>query len=115
VIGRVTASLASVFTVLVLCGPPAAAISPPMVDAQATPPPGNAGPAQPMIQRSPCLSTGVLPGSDVRAASPNLLSLKLVEAWQHSRGDGQTVAVIDTGVQPGPRLPNVEAGGELVV
>jgi membrane-anchored mycosin MYCP len=50
----------------------------------------------------------------VRAASPNLLSLKLVEAWQHSRGDGQTVAVIDTGVQPGPRLPNVEAGGDYV-
>jgi subtilisin family serine protease len=56
----------------------------------------------------------VLPGTDTRAVSPNRLSLNLNGAWQHSRGDSQTVAVIDTGVQPGPRLPNVEAGGDFV-
>ena len=33
---------------------------------------------------------------------------------EHSRGDGQTVAVIDTGVQPGPRLPDVQPGGDFV-
>ena len=36
--------------------------------------------------------------------------LNLAGGWQFSRGEGQTVAVIDTGVRPGPRLPNVEAG-----
>jgi len=55
-----------------------------------------------------------MPDTDPRVATPNQLSFNLSEAWQHSRGDGQTVAVIDTGVQPGPRLPNVEAGGDFV-
>src|SRR5262249_55075698 len=84
------------------------------VDAEATPPPGNAGPPQPMAQRGQCVATEVLPGTQPGLATPNQLSLNLPEAWQHSRGDGQTVAVIDTGVQPGPRLPNVEPGGDFV-
>ena len=92
-IRRVTASLAAAFAVLVIAGPPAGAVSPP---------------------EGHCVATGVLPSSDPRAATPNQLSLNLSEAWRHSRGDGQTVAVIDTGVQPGPRLPNVEAGGDFV-
>jgi membrane-anchored mycosin MYCP len=40
--------------------------------------------------------------------------LNLPAAWQFSRGEGQLVAVIDTGVRPGPRLPNVEPGGDFV-
>jgi membrane-anchored mycosin MYCP len=40
--------------------------------------------------------------------------LNLPAAWQFSRGGGQLVAVIDTGVRPGPRLPNVDAGGDFV-
>ena len=111
---RVIAAAAATFVVLLCAGPPAGAVSPPEVDAEATPPPGNAGPPQPMTQRGACVTTGVLPGTDPRAATPNQVSLNLSEAWQHSRGDGQTVAVIDTGVQRGPRLPNVEAGGDFV-
>jgi membrane-anchored mycosin MYCP len=67
-----------------------------------------------MTQRGACVTTGVIPGSDPRVSTPNQLSLNLSAAWQQSRGDGQTVAVIDTGVQPGPRLPNLEAGGDFV-
>jgi membrane-anchored mycosin MYCP len=67
-----------------------------------------------MAQRGECVVTGVLPGTTPGAANPNQLSLNLSEAWQHSRGEGQTVAVIDTGVHPGPRLPNVEPGGDFV-
>lgn len=111
---RVIVVLAAAFAVLVSAGPPAGAVSPPEVDADATPPPGSPGPPQPMAQRGACVTTGVMPGTDPRAMTPNQLSLNLSEAWQHSRGDGQTVAVIDTGVQPGPRLPNVEAGGDFV-
>lgn len=40
--------------------------------------------------------------------------MNLPAAWKISRGDGQLVAVIDTGVRPGPRLPSVEAGGDYV-
>jgi membrane-anchored mycosin MYCP len=67
-----------------------------------------------MAQRSPCVATGVLPGSDPGAVSPNSSVLNLSGAWKYSRGDGQLVAVIDTGVRPGPRLPNVDAGGDFV-
>ncbi|ABK71297.1 type VII secretion system ESX-3 serine protease mycosin MycP3 [Mycolicibacterium smegmatis] len=100
--------------VLLIGCPSAGAVSPPQVDPQIAPPPGTAGPAQPMMQRSECITTSVLPGTDPGAVSPNQLALNLSGAWQHSRGAGQTVAVIDTGVQPGPRLPNVEAGGDYI-
>jgi membrane-anchored mycosin MYCP len=107
-------SAAAAALAVVLLSPPAAAVTPPEVDAQAVPPPGAPGPPQPMAQRSQCVSTGVLPGTDPGAVNPNQLALNLSEAWQHSRGEGQMVAVIDTGVRPGPRLPNVEPGGDFV-
>lgn len=94
--------------------PAAWAIVPPTVDPETPPPAGNTGPAAPMQQQGDCITTGVLPGSDPGAASPNQRMLNLEGAWRFSRGEGQTVAVIDTGVKPGPRLPDVEAGGDYV-
>ncbi|WP_433523117.1 type VII secretion-associated serine protease mycosin [Nocardia pseudovaccinii] len=41
-------------------------------------------------------------------------SLDLDSAWRFSRGEGQTVAVIDTGVARHPRLPGLIAGGDFV-
>ncbi|OBB03631.1 type VII secretion-associated serine protease mycosin [Mycobacteriaceae bacterium 1482268.1] len=113
-IRSVICSLTAIFVVAVAACPAAGAISPPAVDPQAPPPPGTAGPAQPMQQRSPCTATAVLPGTDPGAVNPNQLALNLSDAWRHSRGEGQTVAVIDTGVRPGPRLPHVEPGGDFV-
>ncbi|BBX19096.1 type VII secretion-associated serine protease mycosin [Mycolicibacterium duvalii] len=92
---------------------PAGAITPPQVDPAVEPPSGSAGPVAPMSQRSPCVTSGVVAGTDP-AAAPNLSALKLSEAWRHGRGEGQLVAVIDTGVTPSPRLPNVEPGGDYV-
>ncbi|MCF6386780.1 type VII secretion-associated serine protease mycosin [Mycobacterium sp. MBM] len=111
---RGTATLAAALAVAVAGCPAAAAITPPEVDAETAPPSGAAGPVQAMAQRSACTVTGVIPGTDPGGVGPNRLTLDLEEAWRHSRGDGQTVAVIDTGVQPGPRLPNVEPGGDFV-
>lgn len=111
---RPLALLSVVGAVALLGAPPAVAVTPPEVDPAATPPSGAAGPVQPMAQRGDCVVGGVLPGSDPGAVSPNQLALNLTGAWRHSRGDGQTVAVIDTGVKPGPRLPNVEAGGDFL-
>ncbi|MGH3674829.1 MAG: type VII secretion-associated serine protease mycosin [Mycobacterium sp.] len=107
-------SLAATLVVLLIACPNAVAISPPALDPQVTPPAGNTGPPQPMAQRSPCTTAAVLPNTDPEAVSPNQLALNLSDAWQHSRGEGQAVAVIDTGVQPGPRLPNVDPGGDYV-
>jgi membrane-anchored mycosin MYCP len=108
------AAMTAVAAVAVTACPSAGAITPPKVDQGATPPSGAAGPVTAMAQRSPCVVTGVLPGTDPGAVSPNQTMLNLAGAWKYSRGDGQVVAVIDTGVRPGPRLPNVEPGGDFV-
>lgn len=114
VIRRAGAVLAVTLAVFAVSGPSAAAIPPPELDPAATPPSGSAGPAGSMEQRNPCATSGLIPGTDPAAQSPNKLSLNLSEAWTHSRGQGQVIAVIDTGVTPGPRLPNVDAGGDYV-
>lgn len=97
-----------------MASPPAAAISPPVVDAAAQPPGGTPGPVQAMEQRSPCSVAGVIAGSDAGVPTASQSMLNLPAAWQFSRGEGQLVAIIDTGVRPGPRLNNVDAGGDFV-
>lgn len=67
-----------------------------------------------MEQRGPCSAAGVIAGTDPRAVTPSQQGLNLPAAWQFSRGEGQLVAVLDTGVRPGPRLPNVDPGGDFV-
>jgi membrane-anchored mycosin MYCP len=47
------------------------------------------------------------------AANP-LHALDLGSAWRLTRGEGQRVAVIDTGVTRHPRLTHLEAGGDYV-
>lgn len=111
---RRTSALAAGIGLLLVSAAPAAAVTPPQVDPQTPPPAGNPGPVAQMTANGECITSGVLPGSDPAAVSRNQLALKLPDAWKHSRGQGQTVAVIDTGVTPGPRLPHVESGGDFV-
>lgn len=108
-IGCLAAALA-----LSLSGPSASAISPPEVDPTVLPPDGAPGPVQPMEQRGECAASGILPGTDPGVTTAGQLMLNLPAAWRFSRGEGQTVAVLDTGVRPGPRLPAVDPGGDYV-
>jgi type VII secretion-associated serine protease mycosin len=109
-----TATVAAFAAATAWACPPALAISPPAVDPGAPPPSGTPGPVQPMEQRGPCGTSGVVPGSDPGVTTPSQAMLNLPAAWQFSRGEGQLVAVIDTGVRPGARLPNVDPGGDFV-
>jgi len=98
-----------------LSGSPAYAISPPGIDPAAVPPNDPPGPAQPMKQIAYCTSVGVVPGTDFRVQPKYMDMLNLPEAWRFSRGGGVKVAVIDTGVTPHPRLPNLIPGGDYVM
>ncbi|OBI26611.1 type VII secretion-associated serine protease mycosin [Mycobacterium sp. E1386] len=109
-----SACLAAALVAVLWTCPSALAIDQPKVDPGVPPPSGAPGPVQPMEQRGPCSVSGVIPGSDPAAVTPSQATLNLSGAWQFSRGDGQLVAVLDTGVRPGPRLPNVDPGGDFV-
>ncbi len=91
----------------------AAAVAPPVADPAALPSDSAPSPSA-MVQRSDCVTAGVVAGTTPLLASPSQAMLDLPAAWRFSRGEGETVAVIDTGVQPGSRLPNVDAGGDYV-
>ncbi len=106
--------LAAVLVAALWACPPALAISRPQVDPGATPPKGAPGPVQPMEKSGECSSTGVISGTDFSAATPSQRMLDPSAAWRFSRGDGQLVAVLDTGVRPGPRLPGVQPGGDYI-
>ncbi|MFE6862732.1 type VII secretion-associated serine protease mycosin [Nocardia sp. NPDC057668] len=87
---------------------------PPAVDPRLLPPGGPAAPPGKTEHpaNSPCLSTQA--GGDGPTIPPTQRALDLEHAWRFSRGAGQLVAVIDTGVAPHPRLPGLIPGGDYV-
>ncbi len=106
-------------TVLTLVGlstnfPVAQAIPPPKVDPGAVPPDGPPGPDQPMRQSNICAQTMTVADPDVTVTAPGFTMLNISKAWQYSTGNGVPVAVIDTGVNPSPRLP-VVPGGDYIM
>ena len=84
--------------------PPAGALSPPVVDPGRLPVAARPVPPGPTTQLAPCAVPvgGVARGVDLAA---------LV---RYSRGAGQRIAVIDTGVNRDPRLTHLDAGGDYV-
>lgn len=94
--------------------PQARAITPPVVE-PAPPPTGPVAPPVPTELKALCgVPTGVLPATDFTARTSAEAMLDYRSAWRFSRGAGQKVAVIDTGVSPHPRLRALEAGGDYV-
>lgn len=96
---------------------PAFAIGPPVVDegalAAARAVEAKGGPPEATEQRSVCAEPA-LGGAPPRDPPPPQRLLDLPSAWQFSRGGGQKVAVIDTGVNRHPRLPALQPGGDFV-
>jgi membrane-anchored mycosin MYCP len=94
----------------------AQAITPPVIDPAAVPADGTPGPDEDMKKSFECPRTGVMPNSDLAAPPPPQAFMNLPEVWKAagSRGDGVTVAMIDTGVSPSPRLPHLRGAGDYV-
>lgn len=110
----VAASLSMVIGLLVVCTPTAWAAPFPVVDPARLPASQPPAPPGDMRLNGAPLYYGVMPGFDPRAVPPSQAMLNLPEAWKTSRGAGVTVAIIDSGVERQPRLPNLEGGGDYV-
>lgn len=111
--------MAAVTTVVLLTAtmgnvPAALAIEAPSVDPALVPPDGAPGPEQPMRQSNTCARTVAVSEPDIALPAPGFAMLNAAKAWQHSTGNGVSVAVIDTGVNPNPRLP-VVPGGDYIM
>jgi len=92
---------------------PAAAIGPPIVS-PGPPPTGPVAPTDPTEQKTVCAQATTLPGTQFRRRPAGDMMLDYRAAWRFSRGAGQKVAVVDTGVSPNPRLLALQPGGDYV-
>jgi len=96
-----------------LCaGPPAFAVTPPAVDDSMLPKPGPPTPPQPTERQERCVAAP--PTSADMPEAGQLKGLDLQHVWRLTRGAGQTVAVIDTGVARHRLLPHLVPGGDYV-
>jgi membrane-anchored mycosin MYCP len=98
---------------MALAPAPAPAVEPPQVP-PGPPPTGPVAPPDPTDQKTACGIGTVFPGSQLGLRPSADTMLNYSGAWRFSRGAGQKVAVIDTGVSRNPRLHALEAGGDYV-
>ena len=84
----------------------------PVIDPVQLPPPSPPGPLEPTEQKNACaVPSATTDAQDVPTA---LKALDFASVWPITRGAGQVVAVIDTGVTAHPRLPGLISGGDYV-
>jgi membrane-anchored mycosin MYCP len=96
---------------IVWAAPIAGAVTPPKVDDSLLPKPGPPAPPEKTEQRQQCLISA---DPDHATSTNQLRDLDLAAVWRLSRGAGQTVAVIDTGVARHRLLPHLIPGGDYV-
>lgn len=113
IVRRWAAILAATLWVAGVVAPPALAVPPPVVP-PGPPPTGPVAPPDPTERKSTCGVGRVFPQTDFRLQPSAEALLDVTDAWQFSRGGGQKVAVIDTGVNRHPRLAALEGGGDYV-
>lgn len=96
--------------------PPASAIPAPVINpaVDIAPPDGDPAPALPMKQNTVCATSAVLADSQF-GTIPASGAFGVSELHDFARGDGQVVAVIDSGVQPVTRLPRLRGGGDYIM
>ena len=109
---RTVAAIGLALVAAAQCAPPAFAVAPPPVDDRMLPAPARPAPPVATIQQEPC--TAPVNAGATNPAQHRRNGVDLQPVWRLTRGAGQRVAVIDTGVQPHQRLPSVVAGGDYV-
>lgn len=92
----------------VLTAAPAVAVGPPPIDSRLLPAAGPAASRYPTEQFETCAT------APAATAGPLPERPDLRSAWFRTRGSGQTVAVIDTGVARHRLLPHLVPGGDYV-
>ncbi len=100
-----------------LAGAPAAyALSEPVFDSarDIAPPDGVPSPPMPMKQDSVCMVSSILENSQFASIPVNTV-FQVPRLNELAVGRGQTVAVIDSGVNPNVRIPNLIGGGDYVM
>lgn len=103
-----------VFLASAVTNPSAAmAITAPVADPSMAPGDGVPGPEQSMRQSNYCATPTAAADPDVSQPAAGFLMLNIEKAWHYSTGAGIPVAIIDTGVNPNPRLP-VSPGGDYI-
>jgi membrane-anchored mycosin MYCP len=104
-------SVAALTALSQLVTPTAHAVSPPKIEDWWLPKPALPAPPWPTVQREVCAAMTANSG---RGHDQLADLIDLPRVWQLTRGAGQRVAVIDTGVSRHPRLPDVVPGGDYV-
>lgn len=112
---RAAAFAAVAVLIATIPAPPAWAIERPVIPAEPVVPPDPApAPDATMQQRQPCNLPGVLPTPPVGDIPQAQTLLDVDRAHQFATGKDVTVGIVDTGVDPNPRLPRLEGGGDYV-
>jgi membrane-anchored mycosin MYCP len=113
VVPRIGRILAVVFlaTLLLYTAPTAHAVVPPAVDDSLLPKPASPAPPQRTEQQQQCVAFN---GRTDDTIAGQLKAIDRPAIWKLSRGAGQTVAVIDTGVSRHRLLPHLVPGGDYV-
>ncbi|OBF16161.1 type VII secretion-associated serine protease mycosin [Mycobacterium sp. ACS4331] len=92
--------------------PPAHALTPPVIDPSLLPEPARPAPPRPTVQRGAC---AIGKAAKTAGAQPSpAKALGIDTLWSMTRGEGQRIAVIDTGVAPHHRLGHLEGVGDYV-
>ena len=94
--------------------PEAAAVTPPPLDESLLPAPATPMPPRRTERQEPCVAAAAATAASIGDRSGPVQPAVLQKLWELSKGAGQTVAVIDTGVTPHPRLTRLIPGGDYV-
>lgn len=108
---RTRRAVSAAVLALLATAPAVGAVEPPPIDDSRLPAAGPPGPTRPTAQHDECVTATAAAAT---AEPAQLHGMDLTSVWALTRGAGQTVAVIDTGVARHRRLPHLVPGGDYV-